>query len=104
MTKKIITRLMNIATTSFDFNHRAGRRGKEWALESEITYQAAKLIEELEAALAPFAKYSNLGLNGSKPYKMVVSIYANDPKTNEPDGIELEARHFNKARTLLGKK
>ena len=103
MTKKIIDRLFKIAQASFDFNHRVGRRGKEWALESEVEYQAAKRILELEAALVPFAKYFENGLIGARNDTLVVGIYGRN-RNDEPDGIELLAKHFKKADTLLRKK
>lgn len=90
MTKKIVERLINIARASFDFNHRAGRRGKEWSLENEVQYQAAKRIEALEAALEPFAKYHEFGLRGSRIDELVVGIHGYNLK-NEPDCIELQA-------------
>lgn len=103
MTVKIVKRLLAIAQSSFDFNHRAGRRGKEWAIESEVTYQAAKRIEALEAALAPFAKYHELSLRGSRIDTFVVGTYSYNTQ-GEPDAIDLETRHFRKAATLLNKK
>src|SRR6218665_1297209 len=92
--------LLAIAQTSFGFNKRFGRRGPEWALDSEVTYQALKRIEELEKALEPFAKYGDVGLRGSRKDELVVGIYGIN-SSGEHDGIELKARHFHKAQTLL---
>lgn len=99
---KLKNALFNIAQASFDFNYRWGRRGKEWAIDSEVTFQALKRIEELEKALEPFAKYANIALNGYRKDYDVIAIYGQN-SAGELDHIELKARHFQKAESLLKK-
>lgn len=45
--QEMIERLDFIAKVKFDGNARAGRKGKDWAIETEIEWQAARMIERL---------------------------------------------------------
>jgi hypothetical protein len=45
----VVERLRRKATASFEANKGFGRKGKEWAIETEVEWQAAALIERLSA-------------------------------------------------------
>lgn len=59
---------------------------------------AVKRIEALEKALRPFAKYGELSAS-HRPDELVVGLAGYNSK-DEPDGIDLLARHFSKADTV----
>lgn len=45
----ICERLRAIATASFETNKSFGRKGKEWAIETEVEWRAAHLLERQAA-------------------------------------------------------
>lgn len=47
----LVERLRNVARASFEANRTAGRRGEEWALEAEPTWQAATALEAQAAEI-----------------------------------------------------
>lgn len=52
---ELADRLDNWAKADFEANKRFGRKGPEWAIESELGYRAARLLREMHEALEPFA-------------------------------------------------
>ena len=59
MNKTLVEMLRHCARVKADSNASWGRKGPQWAVETEIEWQAANRIEKLEAALRPFAEASD---------------------------------------------
>lgn len=93
----LVERLRAKARASFEANKSFGRRGKEWAIDTETEWQAAAEIERLREALRPFADHAD-HYDHRAPSATIGGSVANGLPTSR-----LTIAHLRAARAALSK-